>query len=230
VTAIQHDAASSARYWPVPVLRAVPFLVMGMIITFVNNHSATIGMTVFGATTVAGGIVLALGSYRWLDDSSSRTIAIVQGIVGIVFGGVALAFISGGLILLVALVTGWAFLAGALELVTGLRRRGRSDLARDWILLGSVTLLLAIAFLLVPTNYSQELGGLEKIKGTLTSSTILVGIVGAYGALVGIFLVIQGLSLKWQTGTPQGLVAEGLPTSGASAAHESSSIDGANTK
>jgi len=31
---------------------------------------------------------------------------------------------------------------------------------------------------------------------------VLVGILGAYGALVGVFLVIAGLSLKWQTGHP----------------------------
>jgi uncharacterized membrane protein HdeD (DUF308 family) len=230
VTALQHDAASEARYWPVPILRAVPFLVLGMIITFVNNHSAVIGMTVFGATTVVGGVLLALGSYRWLDDVSSRNIAVVQGVVGVVFGVVALLFHSSGLPMLVAVVTGWAVIAGVLELFTGLRRRRRSGLARDWMLLGGITLLLAVAYLIVPTDYSKELGGIEKIRGTLTSSTILVGLVGAYGALVGIFLVIQGLSLKWQTGTPQGLAAEGLSTSGADGAHESSSIDGANTK
>jgi uncharacterized membrane protein HdeD (DUF308 family) len=221
VTALQHDAASDARYWPVPILRAIPFLVLGMVITFVNNHSAVVGLTVFGATTVVGGIALALGSLRWLDDASSRTLAVVQGIVGIVFGVVALLFHTGGLPLLVALVTGWAFIAGALELVTGLRRRRRSGLARDWMLLGGITLLLAVAYLIVPTDYSKELGGIEKIRGTLTSSTILVGIVGAYGALVGIFLIIQGLSLKWQTGTPESLT---------DAAHDSNSIDGASTK
>lgn len=229
MTALQHDSASDARYWPVPILRAVPFLVLGMVITFVNNHSAVIGLTVFGATTLVGGIVMAAGSYRWLDDPSSRTIAIVQGLVGVVFGAVALISSSGGLPMLVALVTGWALISGVLELVTGLRRRRRSGLARDWMLLGGITLLLAVIYLLVPADYSKELGGIEKIRGTLTSSTILVGIVGAYGALVGIFLVIQGLSLKWQTGTPQGVTADSSSNDDPFGT-ESSSIDGAHTK
>jgi uncharacterized membrane protein HdeD (DUF308 family) len=219
VTDVQYDAASAVRYWPVPILRAVPLLVLGMIITFVNNHSAVIGLTVFGITTVVGGIVLAAASYRWLDDTASRTLAVVQGAVGVAFGAVALVSHARGLPVLVAVVTGWALLTGVLELVTGLRRRRRSTLARDWIVLGGLTLLLAVAYLLVPSDYSQQLGGIEKIHGTLTSSTILVGLVGAYGALVGVFLVIQGLSLKWQTGTPHGL-----------AATEPSSIDGANSR
>jgi hypothetical protein len=59
-----------------------------------------------------------------------------------------------------------------------------------------------VVFLVVPPDYSQQLGGIEQIEGELTSSTVLVGILGAYGALVGVFLVIAGLSLKWQTGHP----------------------------
>lgn len=219
MTALQHDAESEARYWPVPILRAIPLLVLGMVTTFVNNHSPSIGLTVFGATTLVGGLALAGGSYRFLDDASSRSIAIVQGAVGVVFGALALLFHGGGLPTLVALVTGWAVIAGALELVTGLRRRRRSGLARDWMLLGGLTILLALIYLLVPADYSKELGGIEKIRGTLTSSTILVGLVGAYGALVGIFLIIQGLSLKWQTGTARAVAAD-----------DHRSIDGAQTK
>jgi uncharacterized membrane protein HdeD (DUF308 family) len=223
VTVIKHDAASDARYWPVPILRAIPALVLGLVITFVNNHSATIGLTVFGVTTIVGGLVLALGSWKWLDDPSSRTLAVVQGIVGIVFGALALAIPGGQLQLLVALVTGWAVITGVIELITGLRQRRRSGLARDWMILGALTLVLAIAYLIVPIDYSKELGGIEKIRGTLTSSTILVGLVGAYGALVGVFLVIQGLSLKWQTGTPESHLPAGAHT------QPDSTIDGAHT-
>lgn len=208
MTVNQHDAASDARYWPVPILRAIPFLVLGMIITFVNNHSTSIGLVVFGATTIVGGLVLLFGSRWWLDDPSSRVLAVVQGVVSLVFGVVALIVSRGGVPALVAVVVGWAVLSGVVELVTGLRRRRRSALARDWIILGVITLALVVAYLLVPSDYAEPFGGIEKIKGTLTAATILVGILGAYGAVAGVFLVIQGLSLKWQTGTPEGFLAE----------------------
>jgi uncharacterized membrane protein HdeD (DUF308 family) len=102
---------------------------------------------------------------------------------------------------LVALVTTFALVTGALELVTGLRRRRRTPLARDWTTVGAMTLLLALAFLVVPPDYAEELGGVEQIEGVLTSSTVLVGLLGAWGAVVGVYLVIAGLSLAWQTGT-----------------------------
>ncbi|RKR76032.1 hypothetical protein [Frondihabitans australicus] len=217
MTAIQHDAESSSRYWPVPILRAIPLLVLGMVTTFVSDHSPNIGLATFGGTTLAGGLLLAGGTYRWLDDRASRLLFFVQAGVSVVFGGLALAFVGGGLVTLVALVTGWAVITGALELVSGLRRRRRSALARDWTLLGAATLVLALVYILTPTDYAKPFGGIEHVPGTLTSSTILVGIVGAYGALVGVFLVIQGLSLKWQTGT-----AESLPVEA-----DSNPIDGA---
>ena len=175
---------------------------MGVIITFSPDHSARIGLIVFGAATLVAGLVLALGAAtRLSSDPSSRTMQLVQGVVGLLAGIAALVFSSGGLTVLVAVVLAWAFVTGALELVTGLRRRGRSPLARDWTTVGALTLALALAFVLVPPDYARELGGIERIE-VLTSSTVLVGLLGASGALVGVFLVIAGLSLKWQTTTP----------------------------
>lgn len=230
MTATQHDSARDARYWPVPVLRALPLLVLGLVTTFVGDHSASVGLTVFGSTTVAGGLLLAVASWRFLADPSSRTLAVVQGIVGVVFGLVAL-LAPDGLPTLVAVVTGWAVITGALELFTGLRRRRHSQLARDWMLLGALTLALALVYLVVPTDYSKQLGGIEEIQGTLTSSTILVGIVGAYGALVGVFLIIQGLSLKWQTGQGDAHRAPGSATAEPRVSGEThdSSTDGAHS-
>ena len=214
------DAARSARYWPVPLLRAVPALAMGVIITFSPDHSARIGLIVFGAATLVAGLVLALGAAtRLSSDPSSRTMQLVQGVAGLLAGIAALVFSSGGLTVLVAVVLAWAFVTGALELVTGLRRRGRSPLARDWTTVGALTLALALAFVLVPPDYARELGGIERIEGVLTSSTVLVGLLGAYGALVGVFLVIAGLSLKWQTTTPD---PAGIPAHPASDADTSS--------
>ena len=198
MTAVQHDVAPGARYWPVPLLRAIPTLVMGMVITFSSNHSPRVGLIVFGATSIVGGLVIALGSWRRLDDRSSRILGLVQGVVATVVGVLALAFSTGALPVLVALVIGYALVTGVVESFMGLRRRGRTILSRDWTIVGVLTLVLAVVFLAVPTNIDEKFGGIEKVPGTLTSSVILVGVLGAYGALVGVFLVIQGLSLKWQ--------------------------------
>jgi uncharacterized membrane protein HdeD (DUF308 family) len=85
---------------------------------------------------------------------------------------------------------------GALELVSGIRARGRVASARDSMILGGLTLVLAIAFLLVPPDYSQTLGGIEQIKGELTASVVLVGIFGAWAIVAGVLLGIAAVSAR----------------------------------
>ena len=75
----------------------------------------------------------------------------------------------------------WAAVTAILELVTGLRSRGEAP-AKDWIAMGGLTAILALAFLLLPLT-----------------DLVAVGLFGAYGAVLGIYLVIAGLSLRWGT-------------------------------
>lgn len=198
------SSAASSSYWPVPLVRAVPLLVTAAVVTFSRDHSPFVGLVSFGVAALVGGLLLTVGVLLRLDDRSSRTLQVVQGVTTVVAGAVALAASSAGLAFFVALVSGWALVAGALELVAGLRRRGRSPLARDWTSVGVFTLALGVVFLVVPLDYAQPLGGVEQIEGELTSSTVLVGVLGAWAAVVGVFLVIAGLSLRWQTDAGHG--------------------------
>lgn len=200
---------ASSSYWPVPLVRAVPLLVTAAVVTFSRDHSPFVGLVSFGVAALVGGLLLTVGVLLRLDDRSSRTLQVVQGVTTVVAGAVALAASSAGLAFFVALVSGWALVAGALELVAGLRRRGRSPLARDWISVGVLTLALGVVFLVVPLDYAQPLGGVEQIEGELTSSTVLVGVLGAWAAVVGVFLVIAGLSLRWQTDAGHGAAGHG---------------------
>jgi uncharacterized membrane protein HdeD (DUF308 family) len=195
---------------------SVPLLVTAVVVTFSRDHSPFVGLVSFGAGAVVGGLVLAIGALLRLDDRSSRTLQVVQGVTTAVAGLIALLASSAGLAFFVALVTGWALVAGALELVAGLRRRGRSPLARDWISVAVLTLALAVVFLAVPLDYAQPLGGVEQIEGELTSSTVLVGLLGAWAAVVGVFLVIAGLSLRWQTDAGHGAADHDIADHGTS--------------
>ncbi|GAA1494082.1 DUF308 domain-containing protein [Curtobacterium herbarum] len=197
------DAAQRARYWPVPVLRAVPAAVIAMVITFSPNHSAGFGLVLFGVFALVDGAALAWGSASRLPgDDRSRRSGLVQAVLSIVAGVAALACTGLGLPAFITLVVAFALLTGALELSQGVRARRRSPFARDWTTIGGLTLLLAIAFLLTPPDYSQQLGGVEKVTGTLDASIVLVGLLGAYLAIAAVFHLIAGLSHKWGTAAP----------------------------
>lgn len=168
------------RYWTVPIARAAIAVVPAAVITFNRDHSAAFGLLTFGAFALASGILLAVLSTLTLADVRARRLFLLQGIVGIVAGALALAFHAGGLGFFLYLVSVWGAVTGFLELYSGSRVRGRLSVAKDWMLVGALTAALALLFLLLPPN-----------------AVVSVGLLGAYLAVLGMYLVIAGLSLKW---------------------------------
>lgn len=183
--------------WYVPVARAVPALALAVVITFTADHSTSLGYLTFGIFAAVAGAILTASALRLASRGVSRTVTFVQGILTIVAGVVALSLPAGGLPFFVFLVTAFAAITGFLELYLGLRGRGRDRSARDWIFVGALTAVLAIAILLVPPEFQQSFTGPDNVARELTASVIIVGALGAYWAILGVYLVIAGLSLKW---------------------------------
>lgn len=175
----------SGGYWLVPVLRAIPALVVGLIITFTEDHSARVGLFSFGAFALVSGVIVVIGSGRFLVDRVLRGVFVAQGAIAAVSGIAALALWSTGIGVLLLIVTVFAALTGVLELYAGLRSRGVAP-ARDWFAVGAYTALAAIVFVLIPAD-----------------SILTTGLIGAYGVILGVFLVIAGLSLKWASDKPE---------------------------
>uniref|UniRef100_A0A942SYW6 DUF308 domain-containing protein n=1 Tax=Neobacillus citreus TaxID=2833578 RepID=A0A942SYW6_9BACI len=196
------DATRRARYWPIPILRALPAAVVAIVITFSSNHAAGYGLLLFGGFAVIEGLVLLFGSRRLPGDPRSRRSSLLQGVLAVLAGVAALACNGLGLPAFITIVVAFAVLTGALELTQGLRSRRTAPFSRDWTTVGGLTLLLAVAFLVTPPDYSQQLGGVEQVSGTLDASIVLVGLLGAYLAITAVFHVIAGLSHKWGTASP----------------------------
>ncbi|MBB5643101.1 HdeD family acid-resistance protein [Cryobacterium roopkundense] len=174
------ERSSGERYWTVPIARAAIAVVPGAVITFNRDHSAAFGLLTFGAFALASGLLLAVLSSLTLADGRARRLFLIQGVVGVVAGALALAFHAGGLGFFLYLVSVWGAVTGFLELYSGSRVRGRLPVAKDWMLVGALTAVLALLFLLLPPN-----------------TVVAVGLLGAYLAVFAMYLVIAGLSLKW---------------------------------
>jgi len=192
-------AQARARYWPAQLLRAIPALVVGLVITFSADHTAFFGLITFGAFALVSGILIGWGALR-LEDRHLRATSVALAVAATVCGAAALAFSTTGSGTLFLLVIIFGATTGFLELYLGLRGHGRHEAARDWLAVGVLTALLAIAVLLVPANYSLPWAVDDKgvaVSGILTSQIIVVGILGAYAILVGVYLAIGGLSARW---------------------------------
>ena len=183
VAAVANAPTASAlgrRYWLVAVVRAVIALVPAIVVTFTANHTPAFGLVVFGLFALVGGLATGILSWSTLQGSAARGSFAIQGVVGVVAGVLALLTHNGGLGYFLYVVSVWGIVTGFLELYSGIRLRGRAATARDWMIVGGGTVLLAVAFLVLPA---------DAVTG--------VGLLGAYLVVLGVYLGIAGLSLKW---------------------------------
>ncbi|WP_159604528.1 DUF308 domain-containing protein [Agromyces humi] len=179
MAAARDTAPERTQYWVVPVVRGLLALVPAAVITFSPNHSPELGLLVFGAWAIASGLVVGALTLRLIDDRGIRSLFLVTAIATVAAGLLAVT-VPGALPFLLYLVSIWAAVTGFVELYAGLRARGRTSAARDWIAAGAFTAVLALVFLLLPPD-----------------PVTAVGLLGGYFVILGVYLVIGGFSLKW---------------------------------
>lgn len=183
-------AAPAARSpWIAPVLRAVPAIAAGLIITFTADHSPVVGLTMLAVFGLGSSLVLLVTALRMRTAEPVRGLHRGLSLVAALVGALAVAvLVSGaaGLALLLLLIGGYAVLAGALELVWGIRHRDRSGFARDAVVIGGGTLALALVLAFVGDPVSA------------------VGFFGAYAVMLGVYLAIAGVSLRRAASAEEG--------------------------
>ncbi len=183
--------AVRSPYWGVPIARAIPFAVTALIVTFSPNHSAQVGLLAYGVFAILTGVIVGALSWRAISERPVRILFLIQGIVSVALGALALGFNGGGLGFLLFCATMNAAVGGFLELYAGLRST-KNPASRDWIVVGALTVVFALVLIFFPTD-----------------PVFVVGMFGAYCAIVGLFLIIAGLSLRW--GTQEALASRGTP-------------------
>ena len=199
--------------WFLGLGRAIPAIILAIVITFSADHSARLGLVAFGAYAVASGLATAIVAATRVAPGTVRLVVLCQAAVALVTGGAALAVPGGGYAYFVLVLSAYAAVCGFLELYLGgrswrrsstrpsIRSSAPSSLARDWIFVGALSVALAIIAFVIPANFNQPFS-VEGVSGAVTASVALVGVFGAYLAVVGIFLAIASFSLKWSATQP----------------------------
>lgn len=193
------DAAQRAAYWPIPIARAVPLAGLAVAIAFTAEHSPHFGLLAFGTFAIVNAIVIGILAVRRLGQSGTRPYFVTQAVVSLVLGIVALAANAGSIGFLFLVATAFAAITGLLELYSGIRSRRRFVASTDWLVIGGLTVIAAIVFLVIPPEYSQSFKDPDGVVRVLDASVVVVGIIGAYAAIAAVYLVIAGLSAKWGT-------------------------------
>jgi hypothetical protein len=214
-------AARTLQVRHVQIARAVVAAVAAAVITFSSDHSAALGLGVFGGFAIATALVL-LAAARTVYPAGRRAAAVAVGALSIVAGVIALIPPLRSVGLFIVLVVVWGVATGVIETVDGwrARRAARSSApaagslqrlseARDAITVGVITVILGLALLLVPGQYALRYYIAEAHQSfTLTGITIAVGIFGGYAAIVAVYLGIAAFSPRRETDAAASLAAD----------------------
>jgi len=210
----QQSLATVVR-WPVPIALAIPALAATLVITFTPGHTVWFGYLAFAAfallTAGASGVgIAALPSGTARGGSIAKTVlAALAALVAVVLFAFSLVTpvdsasgdgVWAGYALGLSLTIAIAFAAFAVvDLVVGVRQRRADRFARDWITVGVVEAVAAVAILAVPPTFHQAFSFTEKtgelISGAVTSSTMVVGLLGGATAILGVLYAIAGVGL-----------------------------------
>lgn len=168
------------------IARSIPTIAAALVITFSRNHAAEVGLVVFVAFGLIVAPIIFLESlYVGLEKTVKNSIA-VQAIATAVAAAIAAATIGEGLGAFVLVISIWAAISAATELYAGYKCTEKT-ISRELLALGGITALLAIVVAAIPMN-----------------DVYVVGIFGAYAAILGVFLVIAGISLRLDSRTNKG--------------------------
>lgn len=167
---------------PVAVaVRAAAAAVVAAAVTFGLNHSdpAGFGLIALGGYLVLQAIVLAVCVTGLAWSRAGRALVLVRAAVSLIGGVIALVGLQGGVGLFQPLEAIVFLIVGALEIIGGLRRSERADLSGDAVVVGGLQVLVGV--LLIVFN---------------TDPLLAVGVLGAWGAIVAVYLGISAANLR----------------------------------
>jgi uncharacterized membrane protein HdeD (DUF308 family) len=182
--------------WTFQLARGILALALGLTITLTLEHSPAFGLLVFGVFGVVTGLVILGASLRSAYAGRMRGAFLAQGVATLAAGVVALVVPGGDVAFFAILVGSWAVVTGLLEASSGVLARSFSPLARDWIIAGALTVVLGVVAFLLPPDFVQSFAGEKGNAGTLTSSVILIGVIGAWAILIGVLQCISAVTVR----------------------------------
>lgn len=193
-TTLPRDA-QLARLGLVFVLWSVPLAVAGIFITFSVNHAPNVGLIGLLAVALGTAITRAVSVAAMRNQTSMwRAANLSAALASLIVSGLAVGALvaSASLGTLTVLVAAWAAVVAVCDILLSLNS-GQPAVTRDFR-------VLALAG-----------GALAVIEGAVPlTSVYAVGILGAYGIVVCVYLVIAGLTLRFDHATA---TSEGKPKS-----------------
>ena len=169
-----------ARWWWSFIIRGIVAVAFGVLAFISPVWGIAVLVALFGVWALIDGVTGVLAGFRSRGNDRSWWLSILEGIVGIVAGVLALlfpVFAAGALVLIIA---AWAIVTGVFEIVAAIRLREQIR-GEFWLgLAGVASILYGVVIYLFPG------------AGALS----IVWLIGGFAIAFGAFLLVLGWRLR----------------------------------
>lgn len=169
-----------ARWWWTFILRGMLAVAFGVLAFMAPAWGITVLVLLFAAWALVDGVTSIVTGIRSRGRDRSWWVEIVEGLIGIVAGVLAILFPAFAAEALVLIIAVWAILTGIFEIVAAVRLREQIS-GEVWLgLAGVASILYGVVLFLFP-----DAGALG-----------LAWLIGGFAIAFGAFLVVLGWRLR----------------------------------
>lgn len=174
------ETVAVARWWWTFILRGALAIAFGIVAFFAPMWGVAILIGLFVAWALIDGVTSLFTGIRTRTTDRNWWLAILEGVIGIAVGIIALFVPQFTTQVLVYLIAAWAIVTGVVEIIMAIRLREQIK-GEFWMgLAGVASILFGVLLFLFPA------------AGVLS----LVWLIGAFAIVFGGFLVILGWRLR----------------------------------
>jgi len=155
-------------------MRGAVAFVFGVTVLLWQDPSAAVVAVAFGAFALVDGLVLGAVAIVGRDVLEQWWVVLVEGVVGVAVGLVALAWPGIGGLSLLSLLAAWAIVTGVFEIEAGVRLRRLAGSDASLFLAGGLSLLVGIALIAVPKDDPLEITWAIGLFGVVFGGVLLV--------------------------------------------------------
>ena len=176
------DEIADGLWWAI-ALRALAAVVFGIIAITMPGPTLAAIVIVFGIYAIIDGVLAIMAAVRGFREKERWGAMLLQGIVGVIAGAIAVFWPGIGALALTYLVAAWALVTGAFEIAAAIRLR--KAIKGEWLLAlaGLLSIVLAVLIVLFPG------------AGALT----LVWWLGAYALAYGVVSLVLAFKVRTWT-------------------------------
>ena len=154
-------------------LRGMVALVFGITVFLWQDPGAAALAVAFGVFSLVDGLVVGAVAVVGRNVLEQWWVVLVEGVVGMIVGLVALAWPGIGGLGLLSLLAAWAVITGVFEIEAGIRLRRLAGSDASLYLAGGLSLLVGIALIAVPQDDPLEVAWAIGLFGMVFGGLLL---------------------------------------------------------